>query len=51
MRSTFAAGRRSATADSLRSVACQPKLAVFASEGWTTEKFVEAVYNDLKQSR
>jgi hypothetical protein len=29
-------------------VACQPKLArMQASEGWTTDMFVEVIYNEL----
>ena len=45
MRSAFAAAWPSATADSLRRVACQPKLAgPPASEGWTTNQFIEAIY-------
>ena len=48
MRSTFAVDRCSATVDSLRHVACQPKLArKHASEGWTTDMFVETTYNEL----
>ena len=48
MRSAFADTCVSATADSLRCVACRPKLArKHASEGWTTEMFVETIYNEL----
>jgi hypothetical protein len=48
MRSAFADIRTSATADSLRQMACQPKLAgEQASEGWTTDMFVEVVYHEL----
>jgi hypothetical protein len=33
-------------------LACQPKLAgLLASEGWTTDMFVEAVFNDLRQKK
>jgi hypothetical protein len=52
MRSAFAAMWTSATADSLRLMACQPKLAgLLASEGWTTDIFVEAVYNGLSREK
>jgi hypothetical protein len=48
MRSAFAGTGTSATAESLRQVACQPKLTgLHASAGWTTEMFVEVVYNEL----
>ena len=48
MKSAFAKTCGLATADSLRRVACQPKLArLQASEGWTTEMFVEVIYNEL----
>ena len=48
MRSAFAGICTSATADSLRRMACQPKLAgQCGSEGWTTDMFVEVVYNEL----
>ncbi len=31
-------------------MACRPKLAgMHASEGWTTDKFVEAVYDSLRK--
>jgi len=31
-------------------MACQPKLAgVLASEGWTTDMFVDAVYQSLRK--
>jgi hypothetical protein len=49
--SAFAATRPSATADSLRRLACQPKLAgLLASEGWTTNNFIEAIYRTLPRS-
>jgi hypothetical protein len=52
MRSAFARAFHSAAADSLRQMACQPKLSgLRASEGWTTEMFVEAIYNALSASR
>ena len=48
MKSAFAEICVSATADSLRRVACQPKLArKHPSEGWTTDMFVEVIYNEL----
>ena len=48
MRSAFACPTHSATADSLCAMACQPKLAgKHASEGWTTDMFVEVIYNEL----
>jgi hypothetical protein len=48
MRSSFAGTYASATEDSLRLQACQPKLAGrHASEGWTTDMFVETIYNEL----
>jgi hypothetical protein len=52
MRSSFAGTYPSATEDSLRLLACQPTLAgKHASEGWTTDMFVEAVYRDLTAKR
>ena len=52
MRSAFADLGSSATADSLRRAACRPKLAgLLASEGWTTDMFVDAVYQSLKAFR
>jgi len=48
MKSAFARRCVLATADSLRRVACQPELArMQASEGWTTDMFVEVIYNEL----
>ena len=48
MKSAFARICVLATADSLRQVACQPKLTPMqASEGWTTDMFVEVIYNEL----
>ena len=48
MMSAFADTRVPATADSLRPLACQPKLArKHASEGWTTDMFVEVIYDEL----
>jgi hypothetical protein len=47
MRSAFALRLRR---DSLRAWLAEPKLArVPASEGWTTDMFVEAIYNSLKK--
>ena len=52
MRSAFLRSRALASVDSLRRVACQPKLAEpLASEGWTTDMFVDAVYQSLKGSK
>ena len=49
--SAFAATLPAATADSLRRLACQPKLAdLLASEGWTTNDFIEAIYRSLPRS-
>ena len=48
MKSAFAHVSQSATADSLRQMACQPKLdSKPTSEGWTTDMFVEVIYNEL----
>ena len=52
MRSAFAGTCHSATADSLRHLACQPTLAgMQASEGWTTDMFVEVIYNELASQK
>ena len=52
MRSAFACPTHSATADSLCPMACQPKLAgKLASKGWTTDMFVETVFNELSKKK
>ena len=52
MKSAFARPFHSATADSLRQMACQPKLTgMHASEGWTTDMFVEVIYNELASQK
>jgi hypothetical protein len=52
MRSSFAGTYPSATEDSLRLLACQPTLAgKDASEGWTTDMFVETIFNELSRTK
>ena len=52
MKSAFAGTCVSASVDSLRQLARQPKLAgKLASEGWTTDMFVETVFNELSKKK
>jgi hypothetical protein len=52
MRSVVAAMSRFGYGGQPSRMACQPKLAgQLASEGWTTDMFIEAVYRSLQEKK